>query len=54
MIVVELLTVNVAALPDPKSTRVAPESPVPVIVTDVPPGPAYGLTAVTTGGAGAP
>jgi hypothetical protein len=52
-IVVGLLTVNVAELPVPKSTAVAPENPVPVIVTDVLAGPPFGLTAVTTGAGGA-
>ena len=40
-------------MPGPKSTWVAPERLVPVIVTDVPFGPAGGLTAVTVGGDGA-
>jgi len=49
---VGLVTENVAVLP-PKLTAVAPENPVPVIVTDVNAGPAFGVTAVTTGGGGA-
>ncbi len=46
-----LLTVKVAALPEPKSTAVAPVKLAPVTVTDVPPakGPADGLTEVTVG-----
>jgi hypothetical protein len=51
-IVVELLTENVAGLRGPKSTAVAPARFAPVIVTDVPPGPADGVTAVTVGGGG--
>ena len=43
--VVALLTVNVVAGFDPKSTAVAPVKFVPVIVTRVPFGPEAGLTA---------
>jgi hypothetical protein len=54
VIVVALLTVNVAGLPDPKSTAVAPVKFVPVIVAEVPPVlcPEVGLTPVTVGGGG--
>ena len=55
VIVVGLLTVKVCdVFPGPKSTLVAPDSPVPVIVTVVPPviGPEAGLTPVTVGTGG--
>ena len=47
-----VLTTTAVAETAPKRTRVAPESPLPVRVTDVPPveGPDDGLTVVTTGG----
>jgi hypothetical protein len=50
---VEELTVKLLAAVAPKVTAVAPENPVPVIVTDVPPapGPDVGETAATAGGA---
>ena len=45
------LTVKLVALVAPNLTAVAPDSAVPVIVTDVPPvvGPAFGATEVTAG-----
>jgi len=54
VMVLALFTVNVAGLPDPKSTAVAPVKLVPVIVTDVSPVlcPEVGLRFVTAGGGG--
>jgi hypothetical protein len=49
VIELELLTVKVAALPEPKSTAVAPVKLAPVTVTREPLGPEPGVTAVTTG-----
>jgi len=53
-IVVSPLRENVAGLDGPKSTVVAPENPVPLIVTGIPPvlGPEEGLTLVTAGAGG--
>ena len=47
-------TVKLAAFAAPNRTAVAPVSPVPVIVTTVPPvvGPLFGLTDVTVGAGG--
>lgn len=53
VMVVGLLTAKLAAgLPDPKSTTDAPKKLVPVIVTNDPSGPVFGLTAETVGGGG--
>jgi hypothetical protein len=46
---VELLTVKVAGLPDPKSTAVAPTKFEPVIMVREPLGPEFGPTPVTIG-----
>jgi hypothetical protein len=48
LMVVELVTVNVAAVP-PKFTAFTPVKLVPVTVTDVPLNPEVGLTPVTVG-----
>ncbi len=49
MIHVADLTENDVADTEPNRTAVAFEKPVPVIVTDVPLGPAAGLTPLTAG-----
>ena len=53
VICVAELTVKLLAAVAPKVTAVAPENPVPVIVTDVPPvaGPDVGEIAATVGSA---
>ena len=50
---VSLLTAKPAAAKEPNVTAVAPENPVPVMITEVPPakGPLAGLTPVTAGAA---
>jgi hypothetical protein len=53
VICVEELTVNAVAAVPPNDTAVAPEKPVPVMITEVPPpvGPAVGEMPVTVGAA---